>query len=63
MRSRVVHDLAPLVVWGARCLRSSEATIDAVVTASEEDDAGELVLKGQIVDNESVQLETPIEGR
>jgi hypothetical protein len=43
-------------VWCARSFGSSEAAVDAVVAASEEDDAGELMLEGKVVDDEAIKL-------
>ena len=48
-----------LTVWSTRSLRSAQAAIDAVLAASQQCDTGELLLEGQIIDNETVKLEAP----
>ena len=54
VRGGVVDKLAPFVVGSARCLWRPQAAVDAVGTASEQDDLGELKLEWKVVDNETV---------
>jgi hypothetical protein len=56
---RVVHDLAPPIAGSTRGRRGPQTAVDAVVATGEEDDARQLVLEGEIVDDEAIELETP----